>query len=414
MTSVLHPNRIVKVNLSLTGSKSITNRLLILRSIYPSLKIKNKSESQDTVVLENALKSSTNIKDVGHAGTAMRFLTAYYSILENEEIILKGSERMRERPIYPLVDCLKLMGADISYQEKDGFPPLKIRGKKLNSKNVEISSNVSSQFISAILLVAPKLIGGLMMELKGELISKPYIGMTLSLLNNLGIKTSFKNKLITVENLERIQKQNINVESDWSSASYWYSIVALSERAEVSLESFYKNSIQGDSVLIKYYKALGVETKFIENQISLSKVKDFKPPQNLNFNLIDTPDLAQTIAVTCFGLGISCFIKGLQTLNIKETKRLIALKNELTKLGAKVDVTDSSLKLFKVKKIKKNITIKTYHDHRMAMSFAPLSLKIPIFIENPSVVVKSYPKFWEDLKRAGFMIKQIENITKIS
>jgi len=405
MTSVLHPNRIVKVDLSLTGSKSITNRLLVLRSIYPSLKIKNKSESQDTVVLENALKSFTNIKDVGHAGTAMRFLTAYYSILENEEIILKGSERMHERPIYPLVDCLKLMGADISYQEKDGFPPLKIRGKKLNSKKVEISSNVSSQFISAILLVAPKLIGGLVMELKGELISKPYVEMTLSLLNNLGIKTSFKNKLITVENLERIQKQDINVESDWSSASYWYSIVALSERAEVSLESFYKNSIQGDSVLIKYYKALGVETKFIENQISLSKVKDFKPPQNLNFNLIDTPDLAQTIAVTCFGLGISCFIKGLQTLNIKETKRLIALKNELTKLGAKVDVTDNSLKLFKVKKIKKNITIKTYHDHRMAMSFAPLSLKIPIFIENPSVVVKSYPKFWEDLKRAGFKIK---------
>ena len=407
MISVLHPNRIVKVDLSLTGSKSITNRLLILRSIYPSLKIKNMSESQDTVVLENALKSSKNIKDVGHAGTAMRFLTAYYSILKNGEVILKGSRRMHERPIYPLVNCLKLIGAEISYLEKDGFPPLKIRGKKLNSKKVEISSNVSSQFISAILLIAPKLIGGLVIELKGELISKPYIKMSLHLLNNLGIKTSFKSNLIKVGYLEKIQETNITVESDWSSASYWYSIVALCEKAEVKLNNFYKSSIQGDSILIKYYKALGVETKFIENKIVLTKIKDFSYPKNLNLNLVDSPDLAQTIAVTCFGLGISCFLYGLQTLNIKETKRLIALKNELTKLGANLDVTESSLKLFKTKEIKKNITINTYQDHRMAMSFAPLSLKIPILIEDPYVVVKSYPKFWDDLKTAGFIIEPI-------
>ena len=407
MISVLHPNRIVKVDLSLTGSKSITNRLLILRSIYPSLKIKNKSESQDTVVLENALKSSKNIKDVGHAGTAMRFLTAYYSILKDGEVILKGSRRMHERPIYPLVNCLKLIGADISYLEKDGFPPLKIRGKKLNSKKVEISSNVSSQFISAILLIAPKLIDGLVIELKGELISKPYIEMSLHLLNNLGIKTSFKSNLINVGYLEKIQDTSITVESDWSSASYWYSIVALCEKAEVKLNNFYENSIQGDSILIKYYKALGVETKFIENKIVLTKIKDFSCPKNLNLNLVDSPDLAQTIAVTCFGLGISCFLYGLQTLNIKETKRLVALKNELTKLGANLDVTETSLKLYKTREIQKNITINTYQDHRMAMSFAPLSLKIPILIENPYVVVKSYPKFWDDLKTAGFIIEPI-------
>ncbi len=407
MISVLHPNRIVKVDLSLTGSKSITNRLLILRSIYPSLKIKNKSESQDTVVLENALKSSKNIKDVGHAGTAMRFLTAYYSILKDGEVILKGSRRMHERPIYPLVNCLKLIGADISYLEKDGFPPLKIRGKKLNSQKVEISSNVSSQFISAILLIAPKLIDGLVIELKGELISKPYIEMSLHLLNNLGIKTSFKSNLINVGYLEKIQDTNITVESDWSSASYWYSIVALCEKAEVKLNNFYENSIQGDSILIKYYKALGVETKFIENKIVLTKIKDFSCPKNLNLNLVDSPDLAQTIAVTCFGLGISCFLYGLQTLNIKETKRLVALKNELTKLGANLDVTETSLKLYKTREIQKNITINTYQDHRMAMSFAPLSLKIPILIENPYVVVKSYPKFWDDLKTAGFIIEPI-------
>ena len=407
MISVLHPSRVIKVGLSLTGSKSITNRLLILRNIYPSLTIKNKSKSEDSVVLENALKSSSNVKDINHAGTAMRFLTAFYSILEDKEIIIRGSKRMHERPIYPLIDCLKLIGADISYLEKDGFPPLKIKGKKLNFKKVEISSNISSQFISAILLVAPKLVGGLVIELKGELISKPYVKMTLSLLNNLGIKTSFEGKLIKVANLETIQEKCIEVESDWSSASYWYSIVAFSKRAEVRLNNFYKKSIQGDSVLVKYYKELGVDTKFVENKIILTKIKDFTLPKHLNLNLVDSPDLAQTIAVTCFGLKIHCFLDGLQTLNIKETKRLNALKNELTKLGAKVQVTESSLKIFEAQKLKKNIIINTYHDHRMAMSFAPLSLKIPISIENPNVVVKSYPGFWDDLKKAGFIIKPI-------
>ena len=408
MISILHPNRVVNVELSITGSKSITNRLLILRSIYPSLKIKNKSNSQDTVVLENALKSSKNIKDVGHAGTAMRFLTAYYSILKNREVTLLGSERMHERPIHPLVDCLKLIGADISYLERDGFPPLRIRGKKLNSKKVEISSNVSSQFISAILLIAPKLIGGLVIELKGELISKPYIKMSIGLLNKLGVKTNFKGNLIRIGHLEKTQKKTFTVESDWSSASYWYSIVALSESAEVRLNNFFKKSIQGDSVLARYYKALGVETKFIENYIVLSKINDFKPPKYLKLDLIDTPDLAQTIVVTCFGLGTSCFLCGLQTLNIKETERLNALKNELTKLGAKLDITEISLKLYKSKEFRKNITINTYQDHRMAMSFAPLALIIPIFIENPSVVVKSYPHFWNDLIKAGFKIKSTQ------
>ena len=407
MISVLHPSRVIKVGLSLTGSKSITNRLLILRNIYPSLTIKNKSKSEDSVVLENALKSSSNIKDINHAGTAMRFLTAFYSIQEDKEIIIRGSKRMHERPIYPLIDCLKLIGADISYLEKDGFPPIKIKGKKLNFKKVEISSNISSQFISAILLVAPKLVGGLVIELKGELISKPYVKMTLSLLNNLGIKTSFEGKLIKVSTLEKIQEKCINVESDWSSASYWYSIVAFSKRAEVRLNNFYKKSIQGDSVLVKYYKELGVDTKFVENKIILTKIKDFTPPKHLTLNLVDSPDLAQTIAVTCFGLKIHCFLDGLQTLNIKETKRLNALKNELTKLGANVQVTESSLKIFEAQRLKKNIIINTYHDHRMAMSFAPLSLKIPISIENPNVVVKSYPGFWDDLKKAGFIIKPI-------
>ena len=408
MISILHPNRVVNLELSITGSKSITNRLLILRSIYPSLKIKNKSNSQDTVVLENALKSSKNIKDVGHAGTAMRFLTAYYSILKNREVTLLGSKRMHERPIHPLVDCLKLIGADISYLERDGFPPLRIRGKKLNSKKVEISSNVSSQFISAILLIAPKLVGGLVIELKGELISKPYIKMSIGLLNKLGVKTNFRGNLIRIGNLEKTQKKTFTVESDWSSASYWYSIVALSESAEVRLNNFFKKSIQGDSVLARYYKALGVETKFIENYIVLSKINDFKPPKYLKLDLIDTPDLAQTIVVTCFGLGTSCFLCGLQTLNIKETERLNALKNELTKLGAKLDITEISLKLYKSKEFRKNITINTYQDHRMAMSFAPLALIIPIFIENPSVVVKSYPHFWNDLIKAGFKIKSTQ------
>ena len=407
MISILHPNRIVKADISLTGSKSITNRLLILNAIYSSVKIKNKSESHDDVVLENALKSYSNIKDVHHAGTAMRFLAAYYSSLENEEIILKGSKRMHERPIYPLINCLRSIGADINYLERDGFPPIKINGKKLKSKRVEISSNVSSQFISAIILITPKLMDGLEIELKGKVISKPYIEMTLSLLKNLGIKTSFRKKLITIENRNKVQKKEISVESDWSSASYWYSIVALSEMAEVKLNIFFKNSIQGDSILSKYYEILGVNSKFIGNQVILTKRKDFVNPKKLNLNLINSPDLAQTISVTCFGLGIDCFLDGLQTLNIKETKRLIALKKELTKLGGKVNVTESTLKLYKTNEIKKNILINTYQDHRMAMSFAPLSLKIPIFIKNPNVVVKSYPKFWNDLMKAGFIVKPI-------
>lgn len=411
MISILHPNRIVKADISLSGSKSITNRLLILNGIYSSLKIKNKSESHDTVVLENALKSRSNIKDIDHAGTAMRFLTAYYSSLENEETVLKGSKRMHERPIYPLVNCLRTIGADITYLERDGFPPIKIIGKKLKSKRVKISSNVSSQFISAILLIAPKLIKGLEIELKGELISRPYVEMTLSLLNNLGIKTTFKKKLIKIENRNKVQEKQISVESDWSSASYWYSIVALSEVGEVKLNNFFKNSIQGDSILSKYYEILGVDTKFTGNKVILTKSKDFVNPKKLNLNLIDSPDLAQTISVTCFGLGVNCFLDGLQTLNIKETKRLIALKKELTKLGANVDVTESTLKLYETNQIKKNILINTYQDHRMAMSFAPLSLKIPIFIKNPNVVVKSYPKFWKDLKKAGFTVKPIQNIT---
>ena len=194
---------------------------------------------------------------------------------------------------------------------------------------------------------------------------------------------------------------------------YWYSIVALSESAEVRLNNFFKKSIQGDSVLARYYKALGVETKFIENYIVLSKINDFKPPKYLKLELIDTPDLAQTIVVTCFGLGTSCFLCGLQTLNIKETERLNALKNELTKLGAKLDITEISLKLYKSKKFRKNITINTYQDHRMAMSFAPLALIIPIFIENPSVVVKSYPHFWNDLIKAGFKISTSSSLKKL-
>ena len=232
--------------------------------------------------------------------------------------------------------------------------------------------------------------------------------MSIGLLNKLGVKTNFRGNLIRIGNLEKTQKKTFTVESDWSSASYWYSIVALSESAEVRLNNFFKKSIQGDSVLARYYKALGVETKFIENYIVLSKINDFKPPKYLKLDLIDTPDLAQTIVVTCFGLGTSCFLCGLQTLNIKETERLNALKNELTKLGAKLDITEISLKLYKSKEFRKNITINTYQDHRMAMSFAPLALIIPIFIENPSVVVKSYPHFWNDLIKAGFKIKSTQ------
>ena len=400
--------------LKITGSKSETNRLLLLQALYPNLLLENTSNSDDSEVMIKALNTqypkpkTQYLKiDVHHAGTAMRFLTAYFATQDGFEVQLTGSSRMKERPIKILVDALNQLGAEITYEEKEGFPPLKIKGKKLTKSKISLPANVSSQYISALLLIAPKQEYGLEVTLEGEITSVPYINMTLALLNEMGIETSFiENKIIIKPQFSNYNSQFI-IESDWSSASYWYSIIALSEiGTEITLSRFKENSLQGDFALVEIYKNFGVETVFnYNNSITVSKVNT-KFQKSLNFNLQSSPDIAQTIAVTCFGLGISCHLSGLHTLKIKETDRLEALKIELTKLGAAISVTNDSLTLEQSENIHPNVTISTYQDHRMALAFAPLALKVPIVIENAEVVSKSYPTFWEDCKQFGFVLEQ--------
>ena len=400
-----------KSKVTITGSKSETNRLLLLQALYPNLTLENSSNSDDSEVMIKALENSqftthnSQLIDVHHAGTAMRFLTAYFSIQENTEVVLTGSARMKERPIQILVDALKQLGAEITYEESEGFPPIRIKGKKLNQSKVSLEANVSSQYISALLLIAPRLENGLELTLEGEITSIPYIKMTLALLNEIGVETSFVGSKITVLPLSLIPYLlSLVVESDWSSASYFYSIVALSEiGTEITLSNYKQNSLQGDSVLAEIYKNFGVVTVFRNDTIQLQKASNCQLSV-INSQLNNAPDIAQTIAVTCFGLGISCHLTGLHTLKIKETDRLVALQNELEKLGAHVTVTNDSLTLESSEKINSDIKIKTYQDHRMAMAFAPLALKVPICIEDAEVVSKSYPTFWEDLKAIGFKI----------
>ena len=397
--------------------------MLLLQALYPTIVIEKASNSDDSEVMQQAFavfESSIHnqqppIINVQHAGTAMRFLTAYFAMQEGRIVVLTGSNRMKERPIQILVDALRQLGADIEYLEKEGFPPLKITGRKISTSQVTLKANVSSQYISALLLVAPKLENGLKLILEGEITSLPYIKMTLELLNQIGVETNFEGNEISVIHKSQVIKHDFIVESDWSSASYWYSIIALSEiGTQISLSSYKENSLQGDRALVEFYKDFGLETIFNEdNSITISKTKncqanDSEQAQQLsiiNYQLNNCPDIAQTIAVTCFGLGIACQLSGLHTLKIKETDRLEALKTELSKLGAKVAVSDESLFLKSSNSILQNIAIDTYQDHRMAMAFAPLALKVPIVIRNAAVVSKSYPNFWNDLKKVGFKLE---------
>ncbi|MFV8357769.1 3-phosphoshikimate 1-carboxyvinyltransferase [Flavobacterium sp. XS1P32] len=396
-------------SLNITGSKSETNRLLLLQALFPNITLENTSNSDDSEVMSKALANaqltidSSQLIDIHHAGTAMRFLTAYFAVSEGREVVLTGSQRMQERPIKVLVEALEQLGAKISYEKEAGYPPIRIIGQKTTSSQVGIPANVSSQYISALLLVAPKLHDGIEITLVGEITSVPYIKMTLALLNDLDIKTSFGGNVITVYPKQEVASRVMTVESDWSSASYFFSIVALSKNSTISLSSYKETSLQGDSALVEIYKQMGVDTHFQGNKMTLVKQSDFKP-ENLNLDLNNTPDIAQTIVVTCLGLGIGCHLTGLHTLKIKETDRLEALRIELTKLGATISVTNDSLTLVASDKINHNIKIATYNDHRMAMAFAPLALKVPIVIENAEVVSKSYPDFWEDLKSLGFKI----------
>lgn len=388
--------------LKITGSKSESNRVLLLQALYKGLNINNLSNSDDTQLMQKAMTSKDPIIDIHHAGTAMRFLTAYFATQVGRTTTLTGSKRMQERPIKILVDALNTLGASISYTKTEGYPPILIKGREFSNHLVHLKANISSQYISALLLIAPSLKNGLTLHLEGEITSIPYIKMTLSLLNELGVQTTFKDNVIKVFPFNAGVSKTFTVESDWSSASYFYSIVALSSiGTQIDISAYKSNSLQGDAVLKEIYQKLGVESSFDGTTLSLKKI-DKPLLKKLKLDLTDAPDIAQTITVSCLGLQLDCDLTGLHTLKIKETDRLVALKNEIKKLGTTIEITKNSLHLNSPNALQSGVHIATYNDHRMAMAFAPLALKIPLNIDDAEVVSKSYPDFWSDLSALGF------------
>ncbi|CAI8310624.1 MAG: 3-phosphoshikimate 1-carboxyvinyltransferase [Polaribacter sp. SA4-10] len=406
LLNVSNSKKIIE-EITISGSKSESNRLLILQQLFPEISIENLSDSDDSIHLQHALSTKASLIDIGHAGTAMRFLVGYFASKQNSEVVLTGSERMQQRPIGILVEALKDLGVDISYEAKERYPPVRIKGKAITKDNVQINGNVSSQYISSLILMGTHLEKGLTIELIGKITSIPYIEMTLSLLNQLGMETHFEGNTIKVLPAKQLQKQTVVVESDWSSASYFYSVAAFSKvGSAIQLSAYKKESLQGDSCLAEIYTHFGVETVFDQNTIILKKVRE--PNMGLlTLDLKNAPDIAQTVAVTCFGLGIACHLTGLHTLKIKETDRLEALEAELKKLGAVIAITNESLSLSISEVMNTNVAIKTYNDHRMAMAFAPMAFKVPIAILNAEVVSKSYQKFWTDMQQIGIQIKEL-------
>ncbi len=404
MNSLLVNSNLKYRKLSINGSKSESNRLLILKGLYKNLSIINISDCDDTNFLENALKKSSSFIDIGHAGTAMRFLTSFFSLQAKSPKTISGSLRMKQRPIKILVDALRNIGAEITYLEKEGFPPLLIKPSILKGGEINIDSSISSQYISSLLLIAPKIKGGLKINLNGKETSLPYIKMTINLLEQIGVTVICNKNSIEVKELKETTPKEISVESDWSSASYFYSIVAMAPIGfKICLNSFKNDSIQGDSLVKDFFEIFGVQTTFLNDSIIIEKVTEAKT--SISLDLSSNPDLAQTICVTCLGLKVSCNLIGLHTLKIKETDRLNALKNELSKFGLDVKITSDSIKFNSQVDLIPNVEIETYDDHRMAMAFACLSVKTNIKILNSQVVSKSYPSFWSDLSKIGIVSK---------
>jgi 3-phosphoshikimate 1-carboxyvinyltransferase len=388
--------------LDIGGSKSISNRLLILQKCFGNFQIENLSDAEDTSLLQKALSTEENLIDVHHAGTAMRFLTSYFACTQNANKTLTGSERLQERPIKDLVDALRELGADIEYVKKEGFPPLEIHGKKITNNDVEINASVSSQFLTSLLLVAAKLENGLDLKLLGELTSKPYLEMTVAMLKEMSIEANWQeNKISVMPQTKNLTIDTKIVESDWSSAGYIYSFAAIG-RKKISMRNFFQNSMQGDSRVQQIFlENFGIKTIFQPDNrtIMLIPIDNFEFPKEIKLNMNDCPDIAQTICVTAATLKIHFHFTGLQTLIIKETNRLTALKNELEKIGCTTSITGNAIQSLEFNKTDKKITISTYQDHRIAMSFAPFCLVQEIEIENPEVVKKSYPNFWKDLEK---------------
>tara|TARA_A100001011_G_scaffold107261_1_gene113760 strand:+ start:11053 stop:12276 length:1224 start_codon:yes stop_codon:yes gene_type:complete len=393
-------------NINISGSKSESNRLLTLRAYTSFFNINNLSDSDDTKTMISSLKSHKEEINIGHAGTAMRFLTSYYSSILNSSKILTGSSRMKERPILILVEALNNLGADIEYIDKKGYPPIKINGKLIDGNEIALPADVSSQYISSLMMLGVSINQGLKIKLSTKITSLPYINMTKKIIERIGGIVDIKPDEIIIKQLVSNKIPDQIVESDWSSASYFYSLVALSDSSDITLSSFFNNSIQGDSRILDIYEQFGVETKFLNDKIYLKK-NNIDLPDSISINLRDNPDLAQTIVVTCLGLGVNCKLEGLHTLKLKETDRLLALKREIEKFEVdSITISNQSIILKNNSELKSGVSINTYDDHRMAMSFAPLSMINPIIIINPEVVSKSYLNFWNDLESLGFKISK--------
>lgn len=410
MVRVTAPDKNISGKIDLTASKSESNRALIIQALCEEdFEIKNLAEAKDTKTLSNLLDKiesnnspDTLTLDVGPAGTTFRFLTAFLAV-KNGNYVLTGSERMLERPCGILVDALQSLGADIKYLGKEGYPPLQISGKELDKNEVNIKGNVSSQFISALMLIAPHLKNGLNINFTSELVSKPYLTMTSSMMQYFGANINWLEKGISIAS-ENYKAKNFTVEADWSAASYWYEIACLSTKANIELTGLKEESLQADSACVEIFEKLGVKTKFNKTGIVLSKEEN--KTSFFKYDFEECPDIAQTLAVTLAAKNIESKLYGLQTLKIKETDRIIALKNELKKLDCSSNDTEDTLYINTDFKDELIGQIATYHDHRMAMAFAPLALVCSsILIEDENVVDKSYPRFWDDLKQIGFTIE---------
>ncbi|WP_075601890.1 3-phosphoshikimate 1-carboxyvinyltransferase [Saccharicrinis aurantiacus] len=403
--TVSAPKQIDKYTVDLPTSKSISNRALILNAVsYSSIPIKNLSDSDDTALLIKALNSDSRNFDVGAAGTTMRFLTAFLSKIVGEWTIT-GSDRMKQRPIKILVEALNELGAKIEYTEKEGYPPLRIFGSALEGGDLELAGDVSSQYISALLMIGPTMKNGLRLTLTGEIISRPYILLTLKMMETFGVKCHWKDNVITVPSAN-YNPTEFTVEADWSAASYWFEIVALNKGSEVTLKGLKRYSEQGDSKVAELFKQLGVSYKFNKNGLTLKNTGELY--KQFNYNFIEQPDLAQTFAVTCCCLGVPFNFTGLQTLKIKETDRINALIDELKKMGFVLSSNNIDNLVWDGTTCEKDETpsIATYHDHRMAMAFAPaVSIIKDMKIEDPAVVSKSYPKYWDHLSEFGYTSK---------
>ncbi len=400
---ISHKTKIINAEINLTASKSLSNRALIIQALSSTpFKIHNLSTSKDTQLLNEALQTKSDKIDVGDSGTAFRFLTAFLACKEGD-YNLTGSDRMKERPIKELVNTLKELGADIKYLEKNGYPPLKIKGKSIKGGKVSVDASISSQFISALLLIAPSLKQGLTITLEGDILSAPYIKMTSKIMSYFGVETEWNGKTIYIKKQE-YKAKDILIEGDWSAVAFLLESISLSRSGTLKINGLFENSWQGDFKLVDMFQKLGVESNLIDSSLLLSKKENSSINQSLDFNFIDYPDLAQAYCCALAGLKKTATLKGLQNLKYKESHRLFALKSELEKFKQKSEYTDSQFILKESEISMPTQSLDTHNDHRMAMCLAPLAILFDIKINDAEVVTKSYPTFWEDLKKMGFTV----------